>query len=327
MRLLVASFTAVLMLASTLSLAQAETKRVVVTLKPIHSLAAALMKGLGEPILLMDGVQDPHEFALRPSQARKLQSADLVFWVGKEMELGVVSAMESLPAEAEVISLIDLEGLSHAEGHGHHEDDAHKSAHGKQASSDDHKDEHADDHEHGDEEHGAKDPHIWLNPANGITMARAMADALKKQFPEGQEAINTNLAELLERIEVMHQTGREKLAPLHEVGFVSTHQWYGHFADGFSLEGGHALTDNPELPVGAARMAEMQELAQKGSISCFLAEGTHDSRSLDLLSKAAGSQTITIDQLGGELSAGDQNYVEIMTALIDEVANCLKPQS
>ena len=61
--------------------ANAEIK-VVATIKPIHSLASYLMDGVGKPDLIVDGYASPHGFALKPSHAKMIQNADIIFWVG-----------------------------------------------------------------------------------------------------------------------------------------------------------------------------------------------------------------------------------------------------
>ena len=135
---------------------------VVVSIKPIHSLVASVMKGAGEPTLLIEGAQSPHSFSLRPSQARTLQEADAVFWVGDGIESFMPKALEAIATKAVSIELMDTKGLSDVEGddHDHHD----HGGHGDHADHDDHKDEHAehkhDEHDHDDhkDEH-AEDKH------------------------------------------------------------------------------------------------------------------------------------------------------------------------
>ena len=60
--------------------------KVVTSIKPIHSLASYLMDGVGKPDLIVDGYASPHGFAMKPSHAKMLQNADLIFWVGEDLE-------------------------------------------------------------------------------------------------------------------------------------------------------------------------------------------------------------------------------------------------
>ncbi|MEY3659664.1 MAG: hypothetical protein RLZZ169_489, partial [Pseudomonadota bacterium] len=50
------------------------------SIKPLQLLAAAITDGVSEPQLVLGASEDPHHAALRPSQRRALQAADLVLW-------------------------------------------------------------------------------------------------------------------------------------------------------------------------------------------------------------------------------------------------------
>ena len=75
--------------------ANAEIK-VVATIKPIHSLASYLMDGVGKPDLIVDGYASPHGFALKPSHAKMIQNADIIFWVGEDIESFLEKPLKSI---------------------------------------------------------------------------------------------------------------------------------------------------------------------------------------------------------------------------------------
>ena len=113
--------------------AKAEIK-VVASIKPIHSLASYLMDGVGKPDLIVDGYSSPHGFALKPSHAKMLQEADIVFWVGEDMENFMVKPLNSIAKKAEKIELMEIKGINKLkfrernifdghDDHGHKEDD------------------------------------------------------------------------------------------------------------------------------------------------------------------------------------------------------------
>ena len=90
--------------------ANAEIK-VVTSIKPIHSLASYLMEGVGSPDLIVDGYASPHGFALKPSHAKMLQEADLIFWVGEGLENFLEKPLKSIAKKAEKIELLEIKGL------------------------------------------------------------------------------------------------------------------------------------------------------------------------------------------------------------------------
>src|SRR5690242_12817004 len=148
----------------------ADPVKVVTSIKPIHSLVAGVMRGVAEPALLVKGAASPHSFNLRPSDARALNQADLVFWVGEDLETFLTKPIQSLADKAHPVALMEESGLTllpTREGgawekhndHGH-DDHAHEAGHG---------DEH---------EHGTHDAHVWLDVDNARKMVATIAGKL-----------------------------------------------------------------------------------------------------------------------------------------------------
>ena len=148
--------------------AAAEPSEAVASIKPIHSLLSGVMKGAGEPSLLVRGGASPHTWTLRPSDAHALEHADLVVWVGEGLESFLVQPIEALTSDAYVLELSRAEGITllrMREGgawdeHGHDDDhdedhaDSHEDEH-----DDDHKDDHADHEDDKDDHDGHEDDH------------------------------------------------------------------------------------------------------------------------------------------------------------------------
>ena len=168
--------------------ANAEIK-VVTSIKPIHSLASYLMDGVAKPDLIVDGYASPHGFALKPSHAKMLQNADLIFWVGEDLENFLEKPLKSIAKKAEKIELMDIKGLKKLKfrernifeehDHGHKEDDH---------------DDHAkkeDDHE--GHAHGEYDPHIWLDPMNAKAILSEMAEHLIENDQKNEAKYKANL--------------------------------------------------------------------------------------------------------------------------------------
>ena len=150
--------------------------KVVASIKPIHSLASYLMDGVAKPDLIVDGYASPHGFAMKPSHAKMLQNADLIFWVGEDLENFLEKPLNSIAKKAEKIELMEIKGLQvlkfrernifddhddHGhddhDDHGKKEDDHDHDDHGKKEDDHDH-DDHGkkeDDHDHDD--HGKKE--------------------------------------------------------------------------------------------------------------------------------------------------------------------------
>ena len=109
------SLTLTITLLSTITfIAQAKIS-VVASVKPVHSLVAAVMEGIGAPVLIVKGTASPHTYALKPSQAEQIEKADLVFWMGHSLETFLEKPLESLASKAMVVELMDSHGLKKLE--------------------------------------------------------------------------------------------------------------------------------------------------------------------------------------------------------------------
>ena len=147
MRLVPSALIATTILSASMSMAQADLK-VVASIKPIHSLVAGVMEGTGTPTLIVEGAGSPHTYALKPSQARRLQEADLVFWVGNTLEPFLQKPLESIASKATTVTLMDVDGLNQItfreggafDAHGHNDHKGHDD-HDEHKGHDDHDDQ------------------------------------------------------------------------------------------------------------------------------------------------------------------------------------------
>jgi len=169
--------------------------KVVASIKPIHSLVSYLMDGVGKPDLIVDGYASPHGFAMKPSHAKMLQNADLIFWVGEDLENFLEKPLKSIAKKAEKIELMEINGLKKLkfrernifEGH---DDHGHKE---KKHDDHGHKEKKHDDHGHEKHAHGEHDPHIWLDPLNAKVILSEMAEHLVEKDPSNASTYKSNL--------------------------------------------------------------------------------------------------------------------------------------
>ncbi len=202
--------------------AQADVPNVLVTIKPLHGLVSALMAGVGEPALLVQGAASPHTYQMRPSDAQKLQQAKLIVWVGESYETFLVKPLQSLAAEAHKLELQESKGvalLPTREGgvwdaHPHDEKADHD-----EPSHDKHDHDHDHDHDHGD--HGHVDGHLWLSPANAKAITQAVATQLVAMDVANAERYQSNASALLSRIDALDAELIKQLTPVHHSSIMA----------------------------------------------------------------------------------------------------------
>ena len=280
-----------LLLASTLLstssvLAFAEVN-VVTSIKPVHSLVSAVMKGVGEPKLVVDGAGSPHNFAMKPSQAQMLEQANVVFWIGHELEAFLEKPLETVAAKAKSIELIDAHGLkklSFREGgafddHGHDDHDDEKKSKIKKGH-DDHDKGH-DDHDHDKEKkaeadgheghaHGKFDPHIWLDPINAKALVHEIEEALVAADPTNAAKYEANAKALMTKIDKLVTEVSAELEPVKSKGYVVFHDAYQYFEKRFDIAASGSITVSPDVMPGAERITEIRARVKKlGCIMCI----------------------------------------------------------
>ena len=264
LRTLLFSATAIFGMAMT---AHADTKvKVVTSIKPVHSLVASVMAGVGEPSVIVEGAGSPHGYALKPSQATALQNADLVFWVGHELESFLEGPIKTIGEKARIVELMDTHDLVKLklreggafEAHAHDHDDDH----------DDH-DDHAKHDDHGEHE---IDLHVWLDPLNAKAMVHEIEEALVAADPGNAAKYKANAEATEARLSALVADMKKTVAPAKDRGFIVFHDAYQYFEKRFDLPASGTITVNPEVAPGAARIAEIKKKVRKLRATCVFSE-------------------------------------------------------
>jgi len=335
---------------------------VVVSIKPVHSLVAGVMAGVGTPMLLVKGSGSPHVYSLRPSEARAISQADLVFWIGEDMESFLVKPLQALGGDARVVELSKSKRIeliaareggtwdSHAEHEGHdhdehaehgehdHEEHAEHSEHDHEEhaehSEHDHE-EHAEhsehDHDehakHGEHAHGEFDLHIWLDPHNAEAIITAAAESLQEMDPKNAAAYMENAGAMLQKLGAMEARIAERLTPVKDAPYVVFHDAYHYFETHFGTNAVGSVTVNPDRKPGAKRLSEIREKLSSLGAVCLFSEPQFEPTIVDTLVAGTSAGTGVLDPLGADLEAGEQAYFELMEGLADSLYNCLSANS
>jgi zinc transport system substrate-binding protein len=320
--------------------------KVVASIKPVHSLVASVMQGIGEPQLIIEGAGSPHTYSLRPSQARALQDADLIFWIGHELEAFLEKPVETIGTGAKSVELIDAHSLvklpfreggafeahdhgDHGGEHGHadHDEDKHDDHAGH-----DHDEKHetaeAHGHDHGDDDghghaHGAFDAHIWLDPENAKAMVNEIAEALSEADPDNAAAYEANAAKTVERIEAMRADIDARLTPLRGKGFIVFHDGYQYFEKRFDVTASGSITVSPEVMPGAERVAEIKARIGELGATCVFAEPQFEPKLIQVVTEGTAARSGVLDPLGAELADGPDLYFGLIDGLASSMEQCL----
>ena len=276
---------------------------VVASIKPVHALVAGVMQGVVEPTLLIRGGASPHDFSLRPAEARAIYKADLVFWVGDHLEFFLTKILHSAKARSVALAQVpDVELLGLREG----------------GLWDDH------DPQHKHQQHESDyDPHIWLDPHNAIAMVRAIRSALAELDPAHQGLYQTNAAVLITRLQVLDAALAERLAPIKDKPYIVFHDGYQYFERRYGLAAVGSVTLDPEKKTGARRIAEIRRRVNENHIVCVFSEPQFEPALVRVLIENTSVRTGVLDPVGGTLPAGPDAYFQLLNNLADNLQACL----
>ena len=309
----------ILSLVTFLSPANADVK-VVTSIKPLHSLASYLMDGVGKPDLIVDGYGSPHGFSMKPSHAKMLQNADLIFWVGEDLENFLEKPLSSIAKKAEKIELMEIKGLNVLKFRernifDEHDHDDHDD-HGKKEEHDDH-----DDHDgHEGHAHGEYDPHIWLDPMNAKVILNEMVEHLIENDPKNEAKYKSNLDKALKDIDKLTIDVMTELS--NSVSSIVFHDAYQYFEKRFNVNVLGAFTVNTDVMPGAEQLAEIREIIEHDKVSCVFSEPQFNPDIIKAVAKDMNIKTGVIDPLGATLNPGKDLYFDLIRNMSASFKGC-----
>ena len=292
---------------------------VVTSIKPLHSLTSYIMEGVGEPELIIDGVASPHNFQIKPSHAKMLQNADLVIWIGEDLESFLPTALKSIPKDAVVFELLDQSGLKKLkfreknifEGHDDHGHDEHAKK------EDDHDDHGHDDHGHG---HGSFDPHIWLDPANAKVIVKKITNQLSKIDKDNASTYKANSKKVIKDLDGLIKEVKNEINK--DVSFVVFHDAYQYFEKRFGLSVIGALTVNPDVMPGAEQLSEIREVIEHEKAKCIFSEPQFNPNIINSIASDTGVKTGVLDPLGANIDKGKNMYFDLIKDMSNSLKDC-----
>ena len=310
--------------------------KVVATIKPIHSLASYLMDGVGKPDLIVDGYASPHGFALKPSHAKMIQNADIIFWVGEDIESFLEKPLKSIAKKAEKIELMEIKGITKLkfrernifeghDDHGHKEDDHDDHAkkeddHDDHGHDDDHKKDGHDDHGHEGHAHGEYDPHIWLDPMNAKVILTEMARHLMESDQKNASKYKANLKKANKDLDNLTKKVKSELNK--DFKSIVFHDAYQYFEERFGVNILGAFTVNTDVMPGAEQLSEIREVIEHDKVSCIFSEPQFNPDIIKAVAKDTKVATGVIDPLGATLDPGKDLYFDLIGNMSKSFQGC-----
>ena len=302
---------------SLISPANSEVK-VVTSIKPIHSLVSYVMDGIGKPDLIVDGYNSPHSFSLKPSHAKMLENADLVIWIGEDLEAFLEKPLDTIAKKAkniEVMDLKEIQKLEFREKNIFENHDDHKEK-------DDHKghDDHKEKDDHKGHAHGKYDPHVWLDPINAKVIIKEITKQLVQLDSKNSSAYKSNSKKALTDIDKLTQNIKKDLNK--DLRFVVFHDAYQYFEKRFGIQVLGALTVNTDVMPGAEQLSEIREVIEHEKVNCLFSEPQFNPAIIESIAKDTNVKIGILDPLGASLDKGKNLYFDLIKNISNSFKGC-----
>jgi zinc transport system substrate-binding protein len=304
-------------LISLISSANADVK-VVASIKPLHSLVGYIMDGVGKPDVMVDGYNSPHNFSLKPSHAKMLENADLVIWIGEDLETFLEKPLNTIAKKAKNIEVMDLKGikkLKFREKNIFDEHDDHKEK-------DNHKehDDHKEKDNHEGHAHGEHDPHVWLDPINAKIIIKEITSQLVQLDSKNSSIYKSNSKKALAEMDKLVKDIKKDLNK--DLRFVVFHDAYQYFENRFGIQVLGALTVNTDVMPGAEQLSEIREVIEHEKVNCLFSEPQFNPAIIKSIAKDTKIKTAVLDPLGAKLDKGKNLYFDLLNNMASSFKGC-----
>lgn len=284
--------------------AQAQV-RVLTSIKPVQLIAAAVQDGVGQPEVLLPPGASPHHYALRPSDVRRVGDADLLYWIGPDMEGFLPRVLET--RQKPTVTIQTLPGL-HLR---HFAEDSH--SHAEEASDQDH-----------DHRPGTLDAHLWLSTVNARVIATRMAADLSAADPANAPRYQSNLAAFTQRLNALDTRLAARVAGIQGKPYFVFHEAFDYFEEAYGLKHTGVFAVAAEVQPGAQHVAAMRQRLQEVGKTCVFSEPPMRPKLAQTLTAGLPVTLAELDALGGLNEATATGYETLLANLADNLAGCLE---
>ncbi len=296
----------------TATMASTASADVVTSLRPLAFIAAGIADGVTETTVLLPDGASPHDYALKPSDLKKIKQADLFIWVGPEMEMFLQKPINTLEQNKRLAlaEQPNIKALLMADAEGHEE--GHSDTDGAN---------HDEDHEH--HHHGEYNMHIWLSPEIANLAALDIYERLLALYPDQKDKLDVNLRKFKENMAQNDKNIVNILEPAKNKGYFVFHDAYGYFEKHYQLAPLGHFTINPEIQPGAQKLHQIRTQLVEHKAQCVFAEPQFRPAVIESVARNTGVKMGTLDPLGSGLAIGPDSYMQFLTQLSKQYASCL----
>ena len=310
-----------------------ETTGIITTIQPITSLVSAVIGNTGKTISLIPTEISPHEYKLKPSDIKKLQNGNIIFYVSDHLETSITKVFENLPKNIKSINLMEDAGIKHLairdneawerhdhrHGHGDHHDHDKKAKEHDDHEHEKHAKKHNDDENHEKED----DVHIWLSPDNAVKIIKKVNKELSLYFPENAKTYNKNTNQMIKKINELEVELKNELSGIKDKPYIVFHDAYQYFETSFDLNAVGSIALDGDIASSPKQISFIKDKIVKFKASCVFKEPQFDSKLLKIVAEGTNAQIGTLDPLGLNIKSGENFYLQLLKNMAKSLKDCL----
>lgn len=279
--------------------AAAEALSVVTTTTDLAAIAKAIGGDKVKVESIAKGFQDPHYVEAKPSFMRLVNQARLLFSVGLQLEIGWLPLLVQGARNPGLVQVDASQGVSVLER---------PTGPISRAQGDVHPD---------------GNPHYWLDPRNGVVIARTIAQQLKTLAPGEAAYFDQNLKLFESDLGRRRKSWEERMAPLRGVEIVAYHKQWEYLVHWLGLTVVGYVEDKPGIPPAPQHLAALMRTMQERKIKALLvADFTNPSIPQSVAEKTAAKLVILPASVGGE--KGTDSYGELFETIVGKLTEALR---
>lgn len=287
-------------LVATTAWAKAEDSSLTVmtSIKPLQLITQELTKGVVETDVLLANNTSPHDYALKPSDVRKLKSVDLFIWVGPGLESFLESVLETNNNTLQLDQSEQIDKITY--------------------------DQHADhEHDDGHHHHGNYNPHLWLGPVQAQQMAKVISDKLIEIDPAHRDQYAQNYAEFIQHLDATVAQVKQKIAPVQKNGYYVFHDAYSYYENYFGLNHLGAFTVSPDRRPGAKSLIAIRDTLKTEQVYCVFSEPQFTPAVIESVTRGTNVKHGVLDPLATEYEVKPGAYFQYLQDLGTSFSQCL----
>ena len=310
-----------------------ETTGIITTIQPITSLVSAVIGNTGKTISLIPTEISPHEYKLKPSDIKKLQNGNIIFYVSDHLETSITKVFENLPKNIKSINLMEDAGIKHLairdneawerhdhrHGHGDHHDHDKKAKEHDDHEHEKHAKKHNDDENHEKED----DVHIWLSPDNAVKIIKKVNKELSLYFPENAKTYNKNTNQMIKKINELEVELKNELSGIKDKPYIVFHDAYQYFETSFDLNAVGSIALDGDIASSPKQISFIKDKIVKFKASCVFQEPQFDSKLVKIVAEGTNAQIGTLDPLGLNIKSGENFYLQLLKNMAKSLKDCL----